>query len=123
MKKVLSVLLCLALLLACSSLALADDKPLKVALIVTGKAQDGGWNQCAYDGLQLLINKYNVEYSLVEDVAVSDVEAHLISYGNDGYDRYVFVLSSEQRAEFAYLLHKEATKAGRYVTKQYFRRG
>ena len=86
MKKVLSVLLCLALLLACSSLALADDKPLKVALIVTGKAQDGGWNQCAYDGLQLLINKYNVEYSLVEDVAVSDVEAHLISYGNDGYD-------------------------------------
>lgn len=46
-----------------------------------------------------------------------------VSYGNDGYDRYVFVLSSEQRAEFAYLLHKEATKAGRYVTKQYLRRG
>ncbi len=86
MKKLLSILLCAILVLTSAAVALAEDKPLKVALIVTGKAQDGGWNQCAYDGLQLLINKYNVEFSVMEDVSVADVENHLISYGNDGYD-------------------------------------
>ena len=86
MKKLVSILLCVLMTLSCLSLSLAEDKPLKVALIVTGKAQDGGWNQCAYDGLQLLIDKYQVEYSVVEDVSVADVEAHLISYGTDGYD-------------------------------------
>ena len=38
-----------------------------------------------------------------------------VSYGQDGYDRYVFVLPAEQRDEFASLLRKEANKAGRFV--------
>ena len=86
MKKVVSILLCLVFLLSLASVAVAEQKPLKVALIVTGKAEDNGWNQCAYDGIKLLESKYNVEISVVEDVSVADVEAHLISYGNDGYD-------------------------------------
>ena len=38
-----------------------------------------------------------------------------VSYGQDGYDRFVFVLPSEQRREFGCLLRDEAAKAGFYV--------
>ena len=86
MKKLVSFLLCVIMILSAFGMAMAEEAPLKVALIVTGKAEDGGWNQCAYDGLMLLKNTYNVEVSVVEDVSVADVESHLISYGNDGYD-------------------------------------
>lgn len=43
------------------------------------------------------------------------LEHSSVSYGNDGYDRYVFVLPSEQRDEFCRLLMAEAAKAGRFV--------
>ena len=39
-----------------------------------------------------------------------------VSYGTDGYDRYIFTLPSEQRYEFYRLLVDEATKAGMFVT-------
>ena len=38
-----------------------------------------------------------------------------VSYGQDGYDRFVFVLPSEQRREFGGLLHDEAALAGFFV--------
>ena len=38
-----------------------------------------------------------------------------VSFGQDGYDRFVFVLPSEQRREFCGLLRDEAVKAGFYV--------
>jgi len=38
-----------------------------------------------------------------------------VSFGEDGYDRYIFVLPSEQRGEFGQLLHDEAAKAGIFV--------
>ena len=86
MKKALSIMLCLILALTCCTAALAEDKPLKVALIVTGVATDNGWNQCAYDGLMLLKEKYNVEVSVLENISVADVESNLTAYANDGYD-------------------------------------
>jgi len=86
MKKALSIILCLMISLLCCSAALAENKPLKVALIVTGVATDNGWNQCAYDGLMLLKEKYNVETSVLENISVADVEANLTAYAADGYD-------------------------------------
>lgn len=38
-----------------------------------------------------------------------------LSYGNDGYDRFVFVLPSEQRVEFGRLLADEANEAGYFI--------
>lgn len=38
-----------------------------------------------------------------------------VSFGNDGYDRYIFTLPSEQRGLFAKLLRKEAAAAGKFV--------
>ena len=86
MKKILSVLICMVLVLSCCAAAAADEKPLKVALIVTGVANDFGWNQCAYDGLLKLQEKYGVEISVLENISVADVEANLTAYAADGYD-------------------------------------
>lgn len=38
-----------------------------------------------------------------------------VSYGNDGYDRYIFTLPCEKRGLFAKLLLQEARKAGKFV--------
>lgn len=38
-----------------------------------------------------------------------------VSFGNDGYDRYVFWLPSQQRSEFSRLLAMEAAQAGAFV--------
>ena len=38
-----------------------------------------------------------------------------VSYGLDGYDRFIFWLPSEQREDFCRLLRNEATLAGLYV--------
>lgn len=85
MKKALCILLTLILTLSCCA-ALAENKPLKVALIVTGVATDNGWNQCAYDGLLLLKEKYGAEISVLENISVADVEANATAYAADGYD-------------------------------------
>jgi len=41
-----------------------------------------------------------------------------VSYGNDGYDRYVFTLPNEQRAEFAKLLKQESLKVIKFMDNQ-----
>ena len=38
-----------------------------------------------------------------------------VSFGNDGYDRYIFTLPSDMRGMFAKLLRQEARKAGAFV--------
>ncbi len=38
-----------------------------------------------------------------------------VSYSNDGMDRFIFTLPSEQRGEFCRLLREEATEAGLFV--------
>ena len=86
MKKVLSVLICLVLALTCCGIAMAEEAPLRVALIVTGVATDGGWNQCAYDGLLKLEENYGCEISVLENISVADVESNLVAYASEGYD-------------------------------------
>jgi hypothetical protein len=41
-----------------------------------------------------------------------------LSYGRDGFDRYVFVLPSEQRDEFANLLAKDVAKLMKFLKDQ-----
>jgi hypothetical protein len=41
-----------------------------------------------------------------------------VTYGADGYDRYIFMLPSEQRDEFAALLKKESVKVIRFMNNQ-----
>ena len=85
MKKMLAILISVLMILGCVS-AVAESKPLKVALIVTGVANDNGWNQCAYDGLLKLQEKFGVEISVLENIGVADAEANFTAYAADGYD-------------------------------------
>ena len=41
-----------------------------------------------------------------------------LSYGRDGFDRYVFVLPSDQRDEFAKLLAKDVAKLMKFLKDQ-----
>ena len=43
-----------------------------------------------------------------------------LSYGEDGMDRFVFVLPSEQRREFARLLRNESQLVVDYLIKEWF---
>jgi Zn-dependent M16 (insulinase) family peptidase len=69
MKKLLSIVLILMML--SMSFVTAETKPLKVAMILTGVANDAGWNQIAYEGLCLLRDQYGV-YSPCCSVYISD---------------------------------------------------
>lgn len=46
------------------------------------------------------------------------LEHSSLSFGSDGYDRYVMVIPSGQRAEFAKILKKEAPKAAKYLIEK-----
>ena len=41
-----------------------------------------------------------------------------ISYGKDGYDRYILVLPNEQREEFAKILKEESAMAIKFMNKR-----
>lgn len=67
-------------------------KPLKVALILPGRADDVSWNQAAYDGMKRAVEsaKVPVELKVVEQVydPVS-IEPALRDYAQQGYDLIV----------------------------------
>ena len=88
MKKLLALVLSLMLVL-CAGVATADtteEEPLKVALILTGVANDMGWNQCAYEGLLLLEEVYGCEIAYTENVTTADMVATLTDYAAAEYD-------------------------------------
>ena len=41
-----------------------------------------------------------------------------LSFGNDGYDRYILVVPSEQRKDFAKFLKKESAKVAWYMEEK-----
>lgn len=63
-----------------------DGSALRVGLIVSGTVNDNGWCASAYEGLLAIESRFGAEINYVENVGMSDVESHLINYGEDGYD-------------------------------------
>lgn len=62
-----------------------DASDIKVALVLPGSANDKGWNQKAYDGLQTVKeNGYETAYS--ENVEASDYETIFRGYADQGYN-------------------------------------
>ena len=87
MKKVAPVLLSILMIFVlCASLPISiaaneNDKPLKVALCLTGPANDNGWCQLAYDGLVAAGGFAQVGLQVALDgalVADAEVEAEVI---------------------------------------------
>jgi basic membrane protein A and related proteins len=81
-------LLILALALACAlTPALAQaGKTLKVALILSGPANDQGWNAVALQGLKDAEAKYGIQSAYSENVGIADSEAAFMDYASQGYD-------------------------------------
>lgn len=64
-------------------------KPLKVALILPGRADDVSWNQASYDGMQRAVKnaKVSIELKVVEQVYDPvAIEPALRDYAQQGYD-------------------------------------
>ncbi|MGB4408046.1 MAG: BMP family protein [Sphaerochaeta sp.] len=90
-KKVL--LACLVVVLGCSVLfagGAAEKKDtggkLKVALLLSGPANDQGWNAVAFAGLKAAEEQYNIETAYSENVGIADGEAAYRDYAAQGYD-------------------------------------
>ncbi len=63
-----------------------DNVNLKVALILSGTANDQGWNAVAYDGLKLIEEKIGAKTAYAEKISQSDQEEAFRNYAEDGYD-------------------------------------
>lgn len=64
----------------------ADGEGLKVALLLSGAANDQGWNQTAYEGTQNACEKYGYELAYTENLEVADISAAFADYASAGYD-------------------------------------
>ncbi len=62
-----------------------QKKELKVALILPGSLNDGGWNANAYAGLQEL-EKEGYKVAFTESVQISAIEEAFRNYANSGFD-------------------------------------
>jgi basic membrane protein A and related proteins len=58
----------------------------KVALIMTGSINDGGWNQLAYQGLQKVAKTAGYKVAYVENVSQARIGQVVRGYADDGYD-------------------------------------
>jgi len=65
----------------------AADK--RIALIMTGSVNDGGWNQSAYEGLQSLTQMGGFETAYAENVTQAKISQVVQGYADDGYDLIV----------------------------------
>ena len=64
----------------------ADGEGLKVALLLSGAANDQGWNQTAYEGAQKACEKYGYELAYTENLEVADISAAFADCASAGYD-------------------------------------
>lgn len=88
MKKLLLLFLAIItgfLFVGCSNEA-GKSENLKVALALTGPKTDGGWNQIAYEGVEMAADKLNAEIVFSENVKSGDYERILRDYAKDGND-------------------------------------
>jgi basic membrane protein A len=62
------------------------DDTLKVALLLSGPANDQGWNAVALAGLEEAKKLYGIETAYSENVGIADGEAAFTDYASQGYD-------------------------------------
>lgn len=62
------------------------DGPKSMALILSGPANDQGWNAVAVGGLEATAEKFGLETTIMENVDIADSEAAYRQLAADGYD-------------------------------------
>jgi|RhiMethySRZTD1v2_1073278.scaffolds.fasta_scaffold379858_1 basic membrane protein A len=63
-----------------------ENKPLKVALLTDALFSDGGWGAVAYNASQVLKDKYGLELTTQEKIAIPDIEPTLRDAAEAGND-------------------------------------
>lgn len=84
MKKVLILVLVVAMLLP--AIVASAEAPKSMALIVSGPANDQGWNAVAVAGLEATAEKFGFETTIMENVGIADSEAAFRQLAAEGYD-------------------------------------
>ena len=69
-----------------ATLASADTKITKVALLMSGVITDGGWGQLAYEGLKSLDGKPGFKTAYAENISQAQIPQVARGYADDGYD-------------------------------------
>lgn len=89
-KHVAIIMACLlaaaVLLTGCGGGGGGKEDKVKVALILSGPANDQGWNAIAVEGLKASEEKFGVETAFMENVDFADSEAAFRDYASQGYD-------------------------------------
>lgn len=91
MKKLFALLMAVLLLTGAMLGCAVQETPkeaekLKVALILSGPANDQGWNATALEGLQAAEAEFNIETAYMENVDIAATEAAYRDYAAQGYD-------------------------------------
>lgn len=91
MKRILSILICLLSLVSVitmgsSGVTHARSKTFRVALVLPGSISDKGFNESAYNGLQLIKQKLGVETVYAESTSPANFERIIRGFADDGND-------------------------------------
>ena len=82
-----------------------------MALILTGPANDQGWNAVAVAGMEATAEKFGLETTIMENVAEADYESAYSQLAAEGYDIII---------GHSYLLGEPAAKVSAQFPDQYF---
>lgn len=87
MNKFFAILAAAALFIGAVSAPEAHaEKKLRVATVLTGPINDGGWNESAYKGLTKAAKELGVETAYSENVLQPDMETIMSDYASKGFD-------------------------------------
>lgn len=91
MKKIISLVLAAVLCFACfagcgANTAEESATPDSMALILSGPANDQGWNAVAVGGMEATAAQYNLKTTIMENVEIADMESAYRQLAAEGYD-------------------------------------
>jgi basic membrane protein A and related proteins len=66
--------------------AAIPNRPIRVALLLSGVVTDGGWSQLAFDGLQDLNAQGGFKTAYAENITLAQMDQVTRGYSDDGFD-------------------------------------
>ena len=84
MKKLLASIVALGL---AAGAAYAQDRPLRVGLVLPGPITDGTFNSAAHDGIKKAQAKYKLDVSIQENTTFAQSEEAMLNYARSEIGR------------------------------------
>lgn len=67
----------------------AQNKPLKVALLLVGSINDAGWSESSYRGFERAKKEFGFEGAYTENLQLPDIESAIRDYAERGFDAVI----------------------------------